>query len=59
VKPVYETIKGWNQSLEEMTSQDEFPAAFADYISFIQTHTQTPVSIVSVGPDRRQTIVLL
>ena len=59
VKPVYETIKGWNQSLEEMTSQDEFPAAFADYISFIQTHTQTPVNIVSVGPDRRQTIVLL
>ena len=58
VKPVYETIKGWNQSLEEMTSQDEFPAAFADYISFIQTHTQTPVSIVSVGPDRRQTITI-
>lgn len=58
VKPVYETIRGWNQSLEEMTSQDEFPAAFADYISFIQTHTQTPVSIVSVGPDRRQTITI-
>ncbi|NLO50745.1 MAG: adenylosuccinate synthase [Bacteroidales bacterium] len=59
VKPLYESIKGWKQSLEEITSQDEFPAAFADYISFIQTHTQTPVNIVSVGPDRRQTIVLL
>ncbi|HZK08776.1 MAG TPA: adenylosuccinate synthase [Bacteroidales bacterium] len=56
VTPVYETIKGWNQSLENITSQNEFPAAFADYISFIQTHTQTPISIVSVGPDRRQTI---
>ncbi len=58
VEPVYEAIKGWNQSLEQVTSPDKFPAAFADYIGFVEAHTQTPVTIVSVGPDRRQTIVL-
>jgi adenylosuccinate synthase len=58
VMPEYDTVKGWNRSLEKVTSQDDFPAAFADYIGFIQARTQTPVSIVSVGPDRKQTIVL-
>ncbi|NCA86042.1 MAG: adenylosuccinate synthase [Clostridia bacterium] len=58
VVPVYETVKGWNQPLDKVTSPEKFPEAFANYIGFIESQTQTPISIISVGPDRRQTITL-
>ncbi len=57
VEPVYVEMEGWNQELTKMTSEAEFPKAFKDYIAFLEKELETPISIVSVGPDREQTIV--
>ena len=57
VEPVYVEMEGWNQNLTKMTSEAEFPKAFKDYIAFLEKELETPISIVSVGPDREQTIV--
>lgn len=57
VEPVYVELEGWNQDLTKMTSEAEFPKAFKDYIAFLEKELETPISIVSVGPDREQTIV--
>jgi len=56
ITPVYEDIKGWNQDLTAITSEEQFPKAFADYIHFLEQQLETPIAIVSVGPDRAQTI---
>jgi adenylosuccinate synthase len=58
IEPVYQTFKGWNCSLEKVRSKDEVPGALRDYISFIENETGIPVSIVSTGPDRTQTIFM-
>ena len=53
---VYEELPGWQTDLTQMTSEDEFPQAFKDYIKYLETELETPITIVSVGPDRAQTI---
>lgn len=58
IKPIYVTLPGWKTSLSNVTSKEEFPKAFKDYIQFLEEQLQTPIVIVSVGPDRRQTIKL-
>ena len=57
VEPVYTELPGWMTDLTAMTSEDEFPEEFNQYISFLEEELQTPITIVSVGPDRQQTIV--
>ena len=56
-KAVYRELKGWKSDLTNLTSDSQFPQAFRDYISFLEKETGTPITIVSVGPDRAQTIV--
>ena len=56
-EPVYEEFQGWLTDLTKVTGEDEFPEEFNCYISFIEAYLETPVSIVSVGPDRNQTIL--
>ena len=56
-EPVYEDVKGWNTPLTEVRAEKDFPQAFADYIAYIEKATGTPISIVSVGPDREATII--
>lgn len=58
INPVYVTMPGWKTPLNNVTSKDEFPKAFKDYIHFLEEELQTPIVIVSVGPDRKQTIRL-
>ncbi len=55
-KPVYIEMKGWKKDISSVTSQNEIPDALNDYIKFIEKETGVPVTIVSLGPDRRQTI---
>ncbi|MDL2231332.1 adenylosuccinate synthase [Porphyromonadaceae bacterium OttesenSCG-928-L07] len=57
VKPVYVDFPGWKTDMTKMTSENEFPEEFNAYLSFIEEETGVPVEIVSVGPDRDQTIV--
>jgi adenylosuccinate synthase len=56
VEPIYTTLPGWSEDLTQMKSADEFPDNFVKYIRFIEEITETPMGIVSVGPDRAQTI---
>ena len=57
VEPIYEELPGWQTDLTKVKDEDEFPEEFNNYISFLEEYLETPVSIVSVGPDRHQTIV--
>ena len=56
-KAVYEDLPGWKTDLTQMTSEQQFPLQLRDYISYIEKETATPITIVSVGPDRPQTIM--
>ncbi len=56
VTPVYTEMPGWKEDLTKMTSVDQFPKALNDYIAFLEKELETPIKIVSVGPDRTQTI---
>jgi adenylosuccinate synthase len=56
VQPVYRELKGWNTDLTGLRDEEELPAALLDYIHFVEEAVQVPVTIVSVGPDRSQTI---
>ena len=58
IKPVYVTLPGWKTDMTSIKSEKEFPQAFKDYINFLEEELQTPIVIVSVGPDRTQTIEL-
>ncbi|MGS2740923.1 adenylosuccinate synthase [Sinomicrobium sp. M5D2P17] len=56
VTPVYTELKGWDQDLTGLTSADQLPEELQDYIAFLEKNLEVPVKIVSVGPDRTQTI---
>lgn len=56
--PVYESLEGWKEDLEMVTEYDALPAAAQRYIKRVEEVTETPASIVSVGPDRKQTLLL-
>ncbi|MFC3415526.1 adenylosuccinate synthase [Algoriphagus hitonicola] len=57
VKPIYKKLKGWNCSLKDVRSYDEFPRELKDYVSFLEEELHVPIKLVSVGPDRVQTIL--
>ena len=57
VEPVYDSLPGWKKPLTGVTSEKDFPEALSNYIKYIETSLKVPVSIVSVGPDRSQTIL--
>lgn len=57
VEPVYVEMPGWKTPMTQMQSEDEFPEEFNNYLSFLEEELGVPVKIVSVGPDREQTIV--
>ncbi|MBR3726961.1 MAG: adenylosuccinate synthase [Prevotella sp.] len=57
VEPVYETLPGWKTDMTQMTSEREFPEPFRRYVEFLEQHLATPIRIISIGPDRAQTII--
>jgi adenylosuccinate synthase len=57
VEPVYTTLKGWNADLTQIRTIEAFPAELSEYIAFIEKELEIPITYVSVGPDREQTIV--
>ncbi len=56
-EPVYVEFHGWKTDMKKIKSEDEFPEEFNAYISFLEEELQVPIKIVSVGPDRDQTII--
>ena len=57
LKPVYESVPGWKVDLTELNTENSFPKELSNYISYLEAHLQTPITIVSLGPDRKQTIL--
>jgi adenylosuccinate synthase len=56
-KPVYKVLKGWNCSLANIDSYERFPGELKDYVSYLEEELNVPIKLVSVGPDRSQTIL--
>ncbi|MDG5491481.1 adenylosuccinate synthase [Psychroserpens sp. SPM9] len=56
VTPIYTEFKGWKEDLTKMRHASEFPSELNDYIDFLEKELEIPITIVSVGPDRTQTI---
>lgn len=56
VSPIYKEFEGWAEDLTQMTKAEEFPKALDTYIDFLEKELEVPIKIVSVGPDRTQTI---
>jgi adenylosuccinate synthase len=57
VTPIYTEMKGWQADLTEMTEASQMPQPLMDYIEYLEKELEIPITIVSVGPDRKQTIV--
>lgn len=57
VQPIYTEMKGWKADLTGMSSYEELPVELKEYISFIEKELEAPIKVVSVGPDRTQTII--
>ncbi|RXR23505.1 adenylosuccinate synthase [Flavobacterium stagni] len=57
VTPVYTEFKGWNADLTGLTTYDSLPQELKDYIAFIEQEVEVPIKVISVGPDRKQTIL--
>jgi len=55
--PVYKDFSGWKSAIHEVDSLDKLPKELIDYIAFIEDTMKVPIILVSVGPDRQQTIV--
>ena len=58
VKPIYKDFRGWKKDMTKCKSQDEFPEEFREYVAFLENYLETRIGVISVGPDREQTIVL-
>ena len=57
VKPIYKEFKGWKGNLRGARSMSDLPVEAREYLDFMAEFTRTPVAIVSVGPDRAETII--
>ena len=57
VQPIYTEFKGWNVDLTEITTYNNLPQELKTYIEYIEKEVNVPIKIVSVGPDRKQTIL--
>jgi adenylosuccinate synthase len=57
VEPVYETLPGWNSPTSHIRSHDDLPQAARDYVRRIEAFVRCPIGLISVGPDREQTIL--
>jgi adenylosuccinate synthase len=57
IEPVYEDVTGWNCDLTGLSSYESAPDALKNYVNFLEKMLEVPITIVSVGPDRRQTLI--
>ena len=56
IEPIYEELEGWNTDLTELDSYDCAPDALKNYVSYLEEALEVPITVVSVGPDRKQTL---
>jgi adenylosuccinate synthase len=56
IEPVYEQLPGWNCDLTKLSSFNDAPEALKNYVSYLENHLDVPITVISVGPDRKQTL---
>ncbi|MFO7720267.1 MAG: adenylosuccinate synthetase, partial [Gillisia sp.] len=56
VTPVFTEMEGWKEDISKMKEFSQFPKEFKEYIEFLEKELNVPISVISVGPDRKQTI---
>jgi adenylosuccinate synthase len=56
IKPIYKELEGWNCDLTQLNSFDDAPQALKDYVTYLEKELEVPITVVSVGPDRKQTL---
>ena len=56
-KPIYKTLKGWDEDITNITSFEDLPEEAKDYIKFIEDFIKVPITFISVGPERNQNII--
>ena len=57
IEPIYKEFKGWKKDLTSIKDEKELPVEFMEYIKFIEAELNVPIKIISLGPDREQTII--
>jgi adenylosuccinate synthase len=57
IEPIFTRIKGWNKNLKGVTSFNNMPEELDQYVDFIEKQTGVQVSMVSIGPDRSETLI--
>ena len=57
IEPIYDEIPGWQCDLTTFDREEQLPKAFLDYVAYLERELEVPIAILSVGPDRKQTIV--
>jgi adenylosuccinate synthase len=58
ITPIYREFKGWMTDINTVRRWEDFPAEFKEYVAFIEEQTGVPVKIISVGPDRQETVII-
>lgn len=56
IEPIYEELKGWNADLTGLTNYADSPVELKNYVSYLESKLNVPITVVSVGPDRNQTL---
>ncbi len=57
IQPIYVEMPGWKTDMTKFTDESQFPQEFKDYVRFLEEQLETPICIISIGPDREQTII--
>ena len=57
LKPIYTEFKGWKEDISKINKEDSLPKTFLDYVKYLELELKVPIAIISVGPDRTQTII--
>ena len=56
LEPIYEEFEGWSENLRELKSVNNLPQSLNKYIHFLEEELKIPIVIISVGPDRKETL---
>lgn len=57
LEPVYKTMKGWNRNLSHVKEFDQLPEELLNYVNYLEEELKVPINIISLGPDRTQTLI--
>ena len=57
IEPLYDEIDGWKENISNIIYENKLPKNFIKYIKYLEEKLKVPIAIISVGPDRKETII--